>query len=130
MTKFGTKRRLVFGTGTRSPGAAAFLLGGCGGEGPKGTAATWTAHARSTTTTTPAAAPGDGPGDSAAAQAEAPELAQCMRAHGVKNFPDNIMTISPRGCMRPAGGIDSTSPQYEAAAKACRSLQPAGFRTP
>jgi hypothetical protein len=56
------------------------------------------------------------------------KYAQCMRAHGVPNFPDPHTTSGGIGV--PSGftfdlsgsGIDGKSPQYRAAARACQSL--------
>ena len=56
------------------------------------------------------------------------KYAQCMRAHGVPNFPDPHTTSGGIGV--PSGftfdlsgsGIDGKSPQYQAAAQACQSL--------
>jgi hypothetical protein len=47
----------------------------------------------------------------------------CMRAHGVKNFPDPA--TGPNGHVTLSGaGIDMNSPQVLAAEHACRSLDP------
>jgi len=49
----------------------------------------------------------------------------CMRAHGVKNFPDPA--TGPNGSVTVSGaGIDMNSPQVQAAEHACRSLDPGG----
>lgn len=56
------------------------------------------------------------------------KYAQCMRAHGVPDFPDPKITNGGIGV--PGGftfelsgsGIDGKSPQYQAAARACQSL--------
>jgi CubicO group peptidase (beta-lactamase class C family) len=48
---------------------------------------------------------------------------QCMRAHGVPNFPDPVdghITLSP------SSGIDPTSPAFQAASNACAALAPSG----
>ena len=44
------------------------------------------------------------------------KLAQCMRAHGVLNFPD---PTSSGIRFTPSSGIDPQSPQYQDAQKAC-----------
>ena len=49
-------------------------------------------------------------------------LSRCMRAHGVSNFPD---PDAQGHLMLPAGGpggMDPSSPQFQAAIKACQSL--------
>ncbi len=56
------------------------------------------------------------------------KYAQCMRAHGVPNFPDPQITNGGVGV--PGGftfdtsglGLHQKSPQYQAAARACQSL--------
>jgi hypothetical protein len=50
----------------------------------------------------------------------------CMRSHGVASFPDP----SPNGGLLvqggPGTGLDPSSPAFQAAQQACRSLQPGG----
>ena len=50
--------------------------------------------------------------------------AQCMRAHGITDFPDpsaqGPVAITPRGDLNP------NNPQYQAANQACKSLKPQG----
>ena len=56
------------------------------------------------------------------------KYAQCMRAHGVPNFPDPQLTNGgigvPSGFTFDTSGLnlDQKSPQYQAASKACESL--------
>jgi len=56
------------------------------------------------------------------------KYAQCMRAHGVPNFPDPQLTTGgigvPGGFTFEVAGrnLDQKSPQYQAAARACQSL--------
>ena len=56
------------------------------------------------------------------------KYAQCMRAHGVPNFPDPQTTSGgigvPGGFTFPTAGrnLDQRSPQYQAASRACQSL--------
>lgn len=47
-------------------------------------------------------------------------FAQCMRAHGVANFPDP----DAQGHLMLPQGIDPNSTQFQAASEACRSLMP------
>ena len=50
-------------------------------------------------------------------------LAKCMRAHGVANFPDP----TPSGGLQlNKASLDPASPQFEAAAKACKAVGPNG----
>jgi hypothetical protein len=52
-------------------------------------------------------------------------FAQCMRAHGVPNFPDPSSQGGPLG---PDSGVDPTSPQFQAALNGpCKSLAPPGW---
>ncbi len=67
------------------------------------------------------------PAEQAKAQEGALKFSQCMRTHGVPNFPDP--TFSGGGVRLQlkaagAGGIDPESPQFRAAQKACQSIAP------
>jgi hypothetical protein len=56
--------------------------------------------------------------------AQALKYSECIRSHGEPNFPD------PEGrggaISQSLGRINANSPQFQAAQKACRSLQPGG----
>ena len=53
-------------------------------------------------------------------------IAQCMRAHGVPNYPDP--KVSGRSIVILFGtGINVNSPQFQAAEHACKSVIPPGF---
>jgi hypothetical protein len=100
-------RRRVRWTRRAGPLAAAVvaigLLAGCGGGSSGATAQNGSASSKQQ--------------DSA----QIVRYAQCMRAHGVTNFPDP----TSRGALT----LDKTtieSPQYRSASQACRSLAPAG----
>jgi hypothetical protein len=91
--------------------AAVPLLAGCGSHGSPAVAhlsSSSTSASRSST------APTSG-------QPSPVAYAQCMRSHGVINFPDPTAT----GAFT-RGNLDPNSPQYRAASQACHSLQPAG----
>jgi hypothetical protein len=67
------------------------------------------------------------PAQQAKAQEGALKFSQCMRSHGVPNFPDPSfsgggvkMTLKSGG----ANGIDPNSPRFQAAQKACQSELP------
>jgi hypothetical protein len=65
------------------------------------------------------------PAQSAADNAKGIEFAQCMRSHGVPNFPDP--TSGPNG--EPAvnlgpAGIDPNTPTFQAANRACQKVVP------
>jgi hypothetical protein len=53
------------------------------------------------------------------------EFAQCMRAHGVTNFPDPT-TAGPGA----KDGLDPNSPTFQAAQTACRQYAQPGASTP
>jgi CubicO group peptidase (beta-lactamase class C family) len=48
---------------------------------------------------------------------------QCMRAHGIRDFPD---PVDGHIVLTPASGINLSSPQFAAASSACASLGPSG----
>jgi hypothetical protein len=67
------------------------------------------------------------PGSSSPPKGEAGLLAysQCMRSHGVPDFPDpvgNALQLKAG----PGSDLDPMSPKFVAAATACKSLQPGG----
>ena len=70
---------------------------------------------------------GDSGGDSAT-RAKAVKFAGCMRDHGVKNFPDpdasGELTIDE---IANGSAVDTSSPAFEQALRACKDLQPPGF---
>jgi len=49
------------------------------------------------------------------------KLAGCMRAHGITNFPDP--TVNAGGVTVDPRSLDTSSPQFHAAQKACRKYQ-------
>jgi hypothetical protein len=63
-------------------------------------------------------------GGSSAAQQEL-AYAQCMRSHGVPNYPDPNPnpTVNPRIALAQAG-VDTNSPQFQAASQICERLYP------
>ena len=70
--------------------------------------------------------PGGGKGGGKAdpkAQAQALKYASCMRSHGVPNFPDPVFS---NGGIQFKIDADPNSAQFQAAQKACQSLQPIG----
>jgi hypothetical protein len=104
--------------------AIGLLAAACGG-GSKNPGA---ASASSTTTTTTVAPSGSNAlGETS--QSQQLQLAQCMRSHGVPNFPDP----SPGGGQLnaiSAAGVNTQSPTYQAALQACKKYTPAGNVTP
>jgi hypothetical protein len=95
-------RRLLVGVPTAVGFAVA--LAGCGGTGPSSAAAS--------------GAPNP------AAHAEFLKFSQCMRSHGVPNFPDP----SAGGGIRldSSSGLDPRSPSFQSAQQTCRKLLPGG----
>lgn len=63
--------------------------------------------------------------------AEELKLAQCMRSHGVTNFPDPQLQSNNRISLRIGGpGFDPNSSQYKAANSACKQFTPGGVGLP
>ena len=65
--------------------------------------------------------------------AKALAYAQCMRSHGITNFPDPTVQDNPHekgvGFSMPAG-VDDNSPQFKSAAKSCQKLTGFGHPSP
>lgn len=75
--------------------------------------------------------PGAGAGSpGGSAKTSALAYSQCMRAHGIKAFPDPNSQGQIALNAGPGTGIDPRSPQYQAADKACKSLMPASRLSP
>jgi hypothetical protein len=92
----------------------AFLAAGCGGGGKSpGVANVGTA-------TTTAATPSGSASNAGDKARMGPAFSQCMRSHGVHNFPDP----SAQGGINisPATGINPDSPTFQAAQRACQKL--------
>jgi hypothetical protein len=67
------------------------------------------------------------PAQSAAENTKGLEFSQCMRSHGVPNFPDPITGPTGGQAINLTGlGIDQNSPTYQAANQACQSNIPSG----
>ena len=76
------------------------------------------ANGSGTTTTSAARAGGS---SSATEQGKALAYSQCMRRHGVPNWPDPVLTPSGDYGFRTAG-IDPQSPAFQTALQACKAL--------
>jgi len=100
--------------------AAAVALGvtlaGCGGGPTSPTAAI--AGSQPTTTAAPA---GGSSSSGASPLAQAVAYSQCIRSHGVPNFPDPVQTPSGHYGYRTAG-IDPNSAAFQGALQACKAL--------
>lgn len=101
----------------------ALAAAGCGGG--SGSPQVANLGGTGTTATTPAGAPaGSAPGVGGAGLTMRTQnglkVAQCMRSHGIANFPD------PNGqgalSIGPSSGIDPRSAKFQAAMEACRKL--------
>ncbi|HEV3322702.1 MAG TPA: hypothetical protein VG147_11025 [Solirubrobacteraceae bacterium] len=123
-------------------------LAGCGGSSDPGVAKLATTAASSTSTPAGDGAPGGasassgggnqggevhseaaiaGPGGPEA-QKKMVAFAQCMRSHGVSDFPEPTegkLIIRGGGGAGPNRGLNPGSPQFRSAMKACHSLAPA-----
>jgi hypothetical protein len=67
------------------------------------------------------------PAEQARMQERALKFSQCMRTHGVPNFPDPKFGGAGKVSLRIGGGpsgIDPNSSQFQAAQKACQSILP------
>jgi hypothetical protein len=64
------------------------------------------------------------PSSGGAGQASGLAYSQCMRSHGVTDFPDP--NSSGGISISPGSGVNPNSPQYAAATKACQSKAPGG----
>jgi hypothetical protein len=58
------------------------------------------------------------------------KLAQCMRSHGVPNFPDPTVSNGNVSIRFGGAGNDPRSPQFRAANNACKQYSPGGFGLP
>jgi hypothetical protein len=110
--------------------ALAALAAGCGGGPGAPRVAALGTTGSTTTTPTPGgtAPPADGGSGSSLKMAGGRAFSACMRSHGVHNFPDpdaqGGLTIDS------TSGIDPSSPQFQAAQRACQKLLPGGGRPP
>ncbi len=97
------------------------LVAGCGGSSGSPTA---TVGGAITTTSTAAASGGAASSGSTAQATGASPLAfaECMRAHGVPNFPDP----KPGGGFSIPAGTSPAAPAFQAAQAKCRKLLPNG----
>ena len=82
-------------------------------------------------TTTTAAPSGSSGRDSSGlvSQSEQLQFAQCMRSHGVPDFPDPSANGGTLNAIS-AAGINTGSPAYQTALVACKKYSPAGHLTP
>lgn len=69
---------------------------------------------------------GSSPSHRASRLPQALEFSQCMRAHGVPNFPDP----ASNGTLSLGPGLDASSPSFQAAQNHCAKLEPGGGSPP
>ena len=84
------------------------------------------------TTTTAASTAGGGSGSGASDKSEGRVLkySQCMRAHGITDFPDPSSSGSLSIHIQPGSDLNPHDPQNVAAQNACKAYRPGGNPTP
>jgi hypothetical protein len=100
-----------------------FLAAACSGN----SASPGVASLGSTTSTTAGAATGGGSSSPSAAAAQLLKFSQCMRDHGLTNFPDPTSQGDIE--FQNVGKNNPNSPQFQKAQKACQSLMPGALIT-
>ncbi len=55
---------------------------------------------------------------------QALRFSECMRSHGVLNFPDPLVAQGGKAVGFRMPGVDQSSPQFQAAVQACRKFEP------
>jgi hypothetical protein len=117
--------------------ALALGVAACGGGSPNAdshSSNSVTSHSSDSPTTTAPSALTGGSQPSTDVTSKMLEFAQCMRSHGVSNFPDPSATppsASPSGGMSYLGdSFDPNTPTYEAASAACAKYANASPVTP
>jgi hypothetical protein len=108
-----------------APLAAGAALAACASSSPTSTVASLGSSTASSSTAPAAGASG---APSAADNGKLVKYSQCMRSHGVPDFPDptggRLMLQFKRGS---SSTLDPNSPQFKTAQQACKSLAPAGL---
>jgi hypothetical protein len=117
-----TRRAVLAVVAALVAGAA---LAACGSSSPTSTVASLGSSTASFST---APAAGGSGTPSAADSAKLVKYSQCMRSHGVPDFPDptngRLMLQFKKGS---SSTLDPNSPQFKAASQACKSLAPGGL---
>ena len=112
--------------------SAALLVAGCGGS----SSSPGVAHISSTTSSSsdPSNVAGSSsPESSASAQQKMVAFSQCMRTHGVPEFPEPTegkLLIHSSDHNGHVSGVNPQSAQFQAAQKACAKLAPNGGKPP
>ncbi len=105
------------------------LADGCGGDSPTGGVAHLGSTAPARSSTAAGSTTGPGGGESSTPGSQAVAYANCMRTHGVTNFPDpqishNGSEVSVKIAV-PVGAVKG-NPKFGTAQEACRKLLPSG----
>jgi hypothetical protein len=106
--------------------AVAVSVGACGGGGSSPGVASLGSTVTTTTTPTAAGNSGGLPNKQQAYE-DLLSYAQCMRSHGIADFPDPTQSAHGVGIGQPA---NTKSPQYKAADTACKHFLPNGGGPP
>jgi hypothetical protein len=113
------------------------LAGACGGGSKDpaavsaGSTSTTTGSTSTTSSATASSATAASSGSSGSsssgqsAQSEELEFSQCMRSHGVSDFPDPPANAGMLNAIS-AAGVNTQSPTYQAALQACKKYSPGG----
>jgi len=56
------------------------------------------------------------------------KFVQCLRSHGVSGLPDPSSTGAGAGLGKALSSVDTNSPVFQAALKACQSVRPTPLR--
>jgi hypothetical protein len=112
------RRRLSRTAAVLAVAATGLLLAACGGPAAPGVASL------GTTTTAAPTTGGANPGLSSAKYADGLKFSECMRAHGVPNFPDP----GSSGAIAINGNLGVSRSVMQAAQNKCRHLLPNGGR--
>ncbi len=114
---------------------AALLVAGCGGSSSGPGVARLSPNESATSTSSDAGAPGGSPSSESPAVAQQKMVAysQCMRTHGVPEFPEPTegkLLIRSENHNGHVSGVNPESAQFQAASKACAKLAPNGGKPP
>jgi hypothetical protein len=105
--------------------AAGAPLAACGSSSTTSTVASLGSSTASSSTSAPAGGSG---APSSADNAKLVKYSQCMRSHGVPDFPDptngRLMLQFRKGS---SSTLDPNSPEFQSAQQACKSLAPSGL---
>lgn len=120
-TRLALARRVVLLTVALA--AAALIAAGCGSTSTVPGVAK-VKPTTSATTSSPSGTPA--PTSKSDPTVQLLKFARCMRSHGVPSFPDPSNGALSGSSSAGSGGINPSSPQFQSAQQACRSLLPAG----